>query len=462
MKLKWSQIIANRKGSLAFQLFSYMSAVVLSILLLQGITEQALIRTVLVLPDSVKTELRDLASQANVMIGEGDMNELADWANAQPYYLFVLDKNNQPITHRKMHPHFAFKLKFLRQLDQMMGDRVTKPLIGQSLDGGHTLVVQLPSQMHPAHRFISYLAISKFIIAFFILALFSLILARKLQQPLDRLREASHRVARGDFKVKVVAELKSNTREFNELAEDFDQMSIQIHSLAEKQKRLIRDVSHELRTPLARQNLALHLLKHKVPEKDRELVERVEREVEEMDSLVAEILTFSQLENSRYEVNLKPVCLESYVGSQVRQSQFALGAEQYLNFVPSHLDQQVLADERLVVRCVRNLITNATKYAGEKATIEVLIYGLRQEEQEYSVVAVQDDGKGIPVNRLGEIFQPFTRLESARDKKSGGYGLGLAIVKEAMHLMQGRVQASNRSIGGLRIELLFPIQKTRQ
>ncbi|WP_406733286.1 histidine kinase sensor domain-containing protein [Vibrio scophthalmi] len=451
-----ARLIGKRKGSLAFQLFSYMSVVVLSILLLQGITEQALIRTVLVLPDSVKSELRDLAAQANVMIEDGDMDELADWANAQPYYLFVLDKNNQPITHRKMHPHFAFKLKFLRQLDQMMGDRVAKPLIGQPLIDDHTLVVQLPSHLHPAHRFLSYLAISKFVIAFFILALFSLILARKLQQPLDRLREASHRLARGDFNVNVVAELKSNTREFNELAEDFDQMSIQIHSLAEKQKRLIRDVSHELRTPLARQNLALHLLKHKVSEKDRSLVERVEREVEEMDSLVAEILTFSQLENSRYEVKLKSVDLESYVASQVNQSQFDIGPQQRLSFVPSQSQSQVLADERLVVRCVRNLITNAGKYAGEQANIEVLLYSLTQDGQEYSVVAVQDDGKGISSTRLDEIFQPFTRLESARDKKSGGYGLGLAIVKEAMHLMHGQVQASNRSDGGLRIELLFP------
>ncbi|WP_418114210.1 histidine kinase sensor domain-containing protein [Vibrio scophthalmi] len=451
-----ARVIGKRKGSLAFQLFSYMSVVVLSILLLQGITEQALIRTVLVLPDSVKSELRDLAAQANVMIEDGDMDELADWANAQPYYLFVLDKNNQPITHRQMHPHFAFKLKFLRQLDQMMGDRVAKPLIGQPLIDDHTLVVQLPSHMHPAHRFLSYLAISKFVIAFFILTIFSLILARKLQQPLDRLREASHRLARGDFNVNVVAELKSNTREFNELAEDFDQMSIQIHSLAEKQKRLIRDVSHELRTPLARQNLALHLLKHKVSEKDRSLVERVEREVEEMDSLVAEILTFSQLENSRYEVKLKSVDLESYVASQVNQSQFDIGPQQRLSFIPSQAQSQVLADERLVVRCVRNLITNAGKYAGEQANIEVSLYSLTQDEKEYSVVVVQDDGKGIPTSRLDEIFQPFTRLESARDKKSGGYGLGLAIVKEAMHLMHGQVQASNRSDGGLRIELLFP------
>ncbi|MCV5262371.1 HAMP domain-containing protein, partial [Escherichia coli] len=91
-----------------------------------------------------------------------------------------------------------------------------------------------------------------------ILALFSLLMARNLQQPLDRLREASKKLSNGDFNVSVVQELKSNTREFNELAQDFDHMTKEIHSLAEKQRLLIRDVSHELRTPLARQNLVLH------------------------------------------------------------------------------------------------------------------------------------------------------------------------------------------------------------
>ncbi|OLQ91055.1 two-component sensor histidine kinase [Vibrio ponticus] len=452
-----STLFARYRHSLAFELFSYMSGVVLCILLLQTVTEQALIRTMLVLPEPVKEQMRDLAYQANVLIEDGDMDELADWENAQPYYLFVLDKNNKPLSHRDMHPHFEFKLKFLRELGGNMGEHVNKPLIGIPLANKSTLVIQLPSELHPAHRFINYLNASKVVIALAILTLFSLILARKLQQPLNRLREASHRLAQGEFKVSVVSELQSSTKEFNELARDFDEMSRQIHSLAEKQKRLIRDVSHELRTPLARQNLALHLLKHKVSDKGLELVERVEREVEEMDNLVAEILTFSQLENARYELDLKPVSLESYADSQVKQSRLELKGNQTLNFWSANEPTQVLADERLVVRCVRNLITNSIKYAGDEAVIDLLFYRVVEANKPYMALAVQDNGCGISENRLKMVFEPFTRLESSRDKKSGGYGLGLAIVKESMHLMGGKVNAYNRNEGGLHIELLFPL-----
>ncbi|MCV5961694.1 histidine kinase sensor domain-containing protein, partial [Escherichia coli] len=67
-----------------------MTAIVISILLVQALAEQALVKAMLKVPNSVKMEMLDLAHQANVLIEHGDMDELADWANAQQFYLFVL------------------------------------------------------------------------------------------------------------------------------------------------------------------------------------------------------------------------------------------------------------------------------------------------------------------------------------------------------------------------------------
>lgn len=115
MKLVCPSYIAKRKDSLAFKLFSYMTAIVISILLVQALAEQALVKAMLKVPNSVKMEMLDLAHQANVLIEHGDMDELADWANAQQFYLFVLNEQLQPVTHRLMHPHFEFKLQFKRR-----------------------------------------------------------------------------------------------------------------------------------------------------------------------------------------------------------------------------------------------------------------------------------------------------------------------------------------------------------
>lgn len=454
-RLNLPHSIAQRKDSLVFQLFSHMSAVIISILLLQVVAEQALVKAVLKVPDTLKQHILELADQANVLISEGDMDELADWANAQPYYLFVLNRENQPLSHRQMHPHFEFKLRFLRELDGPLNDTVSKPLIGVQLIGGNTLVVQLPSELHPAHRFIIYLAISKVVIVIAMLALFSLILARKLKRPLDRLRESSRRLASGDFSVNVVTELRSNTREFNDLARDFDEMTKEIHALAKRQRNLIRDVSHELRTPLARQNLALHLLRQKATELQKPLIERLEREVDQMDALVGEILEYSRLENSRYEASFKPVCLESLISSQIEQSRLQLSQQQSISVEYGVDLPLVVTDQRLVLRCLNNLLTNSIKYAGTSAEIRVSV----KSQPDNVVIEVSDNGPGISDNHIAEIFRPFTRLESSRDKQQGGYGLGLAIVKEAMGLLNGKVAALNLKSGGLSVQLILPIRR---
>ncbi|GEK14583.1 two-component sensor histidine kinase [Aliivibrio fischeri] len=409
------------------------------------------------IPSSIQSKMLDLAEQANILIEEGDMDELADWASAQEYYLFVLDPNNRPITHRDMHPHFEFKLKFLRPLNTQLDNEVNQPIIGIPLENGLTIVIQMPYQYHPANNFPLYFGIIKLVISVLILGLFSWVIARYLQRPLDKLREVSHKLAQGDFDVKVSDEIGNSVREFSELAHDFDNMTHEIHSLAEKQQRLIRDVSHELRTPLARHNLALHLLKKKVDPDYIHLVNRLENESNEMNDLVGEILEFSRLENSRYNTKLEPVLLESCISAQVIQSRMDLGPTQCLDFICSKEAPVVHAEPRLVTRMVKNLITNAIKYAGDNAYIQVVITEYRSREKNHVAIIVEDNGPGIPEDQLLNIFSPFTRLESARDKQSGGYGLGLAIVKESMSVMKGRVVAENRKEGGLRVSLLFPV-----
>ncbi|WP_372385041.1 histidine kinase sensor domain-containing protein [Vibrio sp. BS-M-Sm-2] len=450
------EFIAKRKDGLTFQLFSYLTVILVSILILQGVAERALMKALLKVPESVKAEMLDLAYQANVLIEDGDMDELADWGNAQQYYLFVIDEDNRPITHRNMHPHFEFKLKYLRSLDHQLSDRVSKPIFGLPLNNGNTLVIQLPHQFHPAKSFAPYSYMIKALIALVVLSLFSIIMAKSLQQPLDRLREASRRLAQGDFTVSVVSELNSTTREFNELAHDFDHMTFEIKSLAEKQRRLIRDVSHELRTPLARQNLALHLLRNKVDEKSLGLLERMENETEEMNKLVGEILEFSRLETSRYDSKLTLMHLEHYCSMLIAQMQSDLKTNQTLIGDLDTPTSMVNIDERLLLRVIGNLVGNAIKYAGDSAHVVVTTYE-QVIDKRYSVISVEDDGDGIPDNKIAGIFDPFTRIESARDKQSGGYGLGLAIVKEAMGVMNGHVTAENREGGGLRVNLMFPI-----
>ncbi|PSW20093.1 HAMP domain-containing protein [Photobacterium sanctipauli] len=439
------------RGGLAFKLFSYFAVSLFLILILQNIAEAAMVRALLRIPERIQTEMLDLAYQAEVMINEGDMDELADWERGQKYSLHVITDTNTAISGRTMHPHFEFKLSFTRSIDTIFDNRVSQPIIGIPLTTGHHLVIQFPYQYHPAKNFAYYFLVIKFVIAVLILAVFSVLLARYLKTPLDKLQQASHQLAEGDFSVRVSHAVGNTVTEFSSLACSFDHMTQRIEDLAEKQRRLIRDVSHELKTPLARHDLALHLLRKKLPEESQPLLAKLERESDEMNELVSEILEFSRLENASYDANLQPVDLVSLCRYQVLELQDMLKPGQTLSFIGNNVDTYALADHRLVLRAVKNLVGNAVKYAGEQACICVEV----KDTGHGVLINVEDDGQGIKQQHLQSVFDPFTRLESSREKRTGGSGLGLAIVREAMLVMRGEATAKNLDAGGFQVSLWF-------
>ncbi|MDX2320135.1 MAG: histidine kinase sensor domain-containing protein [Moritella sp.] len=454
---KWF-FLGDRQG-LAFRLFSYFAITLVLILSLQSIAEMALVRVLLHLPTTVKTEMLGLAEQANKLLdnkdaeGNIDRAKLAAWEATQASYLFVLNDDLEEVSSRIMHPHFKFKLRFIRQLDSILEKHVSKPVIGLPLRPGYQLVVQFSDKQHPAHYFPYYFAAIQFVITSILLAIFSLLLARHLQQPLHRLQAASRGLAEGDFSIRVSHRVGNSVTEFNQLAQDLDDMAEYINHLIGKQKKLITDVSHELRTPLARHSLVLHLLRKRCPEEVGELLDKLDHESAEMNNLVSEILEFSRLDHENVSVKLIPTQLESLCQIQVMQNEIALKPQQSLNVELDNATSMVLADSRLCLRAIKNVLENAIKYAGESATIELSV---RQQAQ-YVEVIIADDGIGIPIAQLERVFDPFVRIEQARTKQSGGYGLGLAIVKEAMIIMRGEAVAELNVNNGVIVKLRFPI-----
>lgn len=447
----------HQQHGLVMRLFSYFTVSLLLILLLQNLAEIALVKTLLHVPKNVQQKILVMADEAQQLIDNGNKQQLSEWENKQPYYLFVLDKDQHEMGTRKMHPHFAFKLNYARSINALLDSRVNQPIFAIPLKDGNQLMVQLPHQLHPAKYFSFYFGLIQVVIAVLILFMFSYLIARYLQRPLNTLQEASRSLANGDFSVRVANTVKDSTVEFKSLAADFDEMAEQIQSLSERQRRLIRDVSHELRTPLARHNLSLHLMRKRVAPEFQHLVDRLEHESEEMNQLVNEILEFNQLQNTTENVNLIPIDVESLCLTTVPDIKTLLGKQQtFITDIDNNMPL-VMADSRLVVRAVNNLLGNAIKYAGDHAQISLVSRLVVIDGKQFVQLSVEDDGHGIAEQHLKRIFDPFTRIEGARDKQSGGYGLGLAIVKEAMLVMNGSVHAENRYPQGLSIQLLLPV-----
>jgi two-component system sensor histidine kinase CpxA len=116
----------------------------------------------------------------------------------------------------------------------------------------------------------------------------------------------------------------------------------------------------------------------------------------------------------------------------------------------------VEADPDLLRSAVENIVRNATRYTAEGTTVDVRLERQRSASGEEIVIRVLDSGPGVPNEALQKIFEPFYRLDDARNRQTGGAGLGLSIADRAIRLHGGQLRASNRKDGGLEVEIRIP------
>jgi two-component system sensor histidine kinase CpxA len=215
----------------------------------------------------------------------------------------------------------------------------------------------------------------------------------------------------------------------------------------------LRDVSHELRSPLARLRVALEIARNRGAGDAGGELDRIERESERLETLVDEVLGLlrdssgsAPLQVERFDLAelLQDLC--GVVSYEVPEGRSPVRLE-----VPEPL--LMSGDRELVWRALENLVRNAVLHAGDGA---VRVHAARACEPGQLEIHIEDSGPGIPEDQLGRVFEPFYRVQEARDRHSGGHGLGLAIAAAAVRRHRGHISASNRPEGGLRVSVLLP------
>ena len=276
--------------------------------------------------------------------------------------------------------------------------------------------------------------------------------------PLQRLRQMTRCVANWDLRARSGPVRRWVRDEVSMLAEDFDFMAQRLEELFHAQKRLLRDVSHELRSPLARMRIAIGLLETR-QEEPATMLAVLEQEMERMESLISQILTLSNPEQTNVALHR-----EDLVDLPVLLRTVATTAR--LEAVPR--DQQIICefqDEVLLLAngealhsSLENVVRNGLRHSPEGGTVTVRL----ERCDGVAVVTVEDEGAGIPPEYLQRIFDPFFRVSEARDRESGGFGLGLAIAAQVIHDHHGEIQAVNRSSGGLAMIIRLPVDEGLQ
>ncbi len=217
------------------------------------------------------------------------------------------------------------------------------------------------------------------------------------------------------------------------LARGFNAAAQRVQALLLSHKALLANASHELRSPLTRIRMGLELMGS---QPGPEFKDEINRNIQELDQLIDEILLASRLDASEADMGtLEPVDLIGLAAEECAR----LDAELEAGDQPGGLVVQGVA--RLLRRAVRNLLENAHRHAAGKVTLALL------QDHGSAVITVCDNGPGVPIALRERIFEPFYRLPGASER-DGGVGLGLALVKSIVGRHGGTVRCEGSPGGG--------------
>jgi two-component system sensor histidine kinase CpxA len=280
-------------------------------------------------------------------------------------------------------------------------------------------------------------------VAFVLSVLCWLPFVTSLRRDLLALTRATEHLAEGRFDTRVPANRRD---ELGTLGTAVNRMAERLDLHAQGQKRFLGDVAHELGSPLARLQVAIELLERRAGPEMHAAITDVREEVQQIGTLVNELLAFTQAGLRPRAAELQTVELNPLLEEIIERE----GATGRVELVLVGR-QFVRADALLLRRAVGNLVRNALRYGGTSGAITVKV----ARSSDVAHLTVTDEGLGVPEEALPRLGEPFFRPETARSRETGGVGLGLAIVRSAVAACGGTVRFFNRTPRGFGAEIVL-------
>jgi len=296
-------------------------------------------------------------------------------------------------------------------------------------------------RMHPFFATLLIMAV--------VMAVGSYPVARRFARRLEALAEGVNTWGEGQLQHRVAV---SGRDEIALLGNTFNQAAERVSVLLSQQKQMLANVSHELRSPLARLRMGLELVAEEAdPEKRRDRVSEIHRDIVELDGLIEELLLFARADA---RVPGRPL-LNVDLATLCRDEAARTGAHLELESEPDVATWTLRGDEALLRHLVRNLLENAQQHAGNE---DVRIYlGKAGADASALAIRVEDAGPGVPAEEQERIFTPFYRYGATPDDGArAGHGVGLALVRQVARYHGGDVRYEARPTGGSAFVVTLP------
>ncbi len=329
-----------------------------------------------------------------------------------------------------------------REMTFLGGPASRQVVIGMRLPDGPWLNLDMPMPApQPWHSM-------NFLLAFVMMTatagLLILWAVRRLTAPVATLAAAADALGRD---VNAPPLPTSGPAEVATAAAAFNTMAARIRRFVQDRTFLLTAIGHDLRTPITRMKLRAEFMED--DEQRRKMLE----DLDELEQMVSATLTFGR--DATVNEPISTMDLSELVRTVLDETADARPAAieplRYLG--PDHLPVRVRPVA--LKRALTNLVNNATAYGGGARVTLAPPQAVRGG----SVVTlyVDDDGPGIPESEMERVFLPFHRLESSRNRETGGVGLGLPIARNIMRAHGGDLVLQNREGGGVRATVILPV-----
>jgi two-component system, OmpR family, sensor histidine kinase BaeS len=291
--------------------------------------------------------------------------------------------------------------------------------------------------------------------AMLLVGLITLPLAHHLAGPIKKIILGMHKLTQGDYQQQVTLNRKD---ELGDLSRDFNQLAITLFENENARKRWLANISHELRTPVAILRGELEAMLDGVRQLDKYNIESANDEVKHLQHLIDDLHQLTSADIGGMHYHKKTIDISAWLNAEVDKYAGYLSASHTALVVDiKATDIYVFADTTRLCQLFENLINNCIKYA--EASVLNLSLSIQENNGVKKVrIGIEDDGIGVPEQHLTNLFEYLYRVESSRNRKTGGAGLGLSICEHIVLAHQGTIKAEASSLGGLAIIIELPVE----
>jgi two-component system, OmpR family, sensor kinase len=404
-----------------------------------------------------------VAIQASEVLAHGGIGALKSWLDSNKNSiadrnLFIVGPDGTDILGRRLSETATRRLEFFSR-DEFVNrrpNRAAPQIVGP--DGSAYTVLLVPRRPSIFGALsLPEISLAILCIALIVSALTSWWLAQHLSAPIRRIQEGARALAsesldlRGSAGLRVSAGLEGRKDELAVLARDFDTMADQLRANRSAITQLLRDISHELRSPLARMRVALGLARQPPADIARQL-DRLEREIERLDSLISQVLKLARLHGTDAPFARETFELDEVIEEVVRDANFEGAVKNCRVRLEGAAKAALNGNRELLRSAIENVLRNAVRYSPPDANVDVSI----ARSDSGVLILIRDRGPGVPESELERIFEPFYRVAESRDRDTGGEGIGLAITAQVMKAHGGSAKAANTPGGGFEVRLNLP------